>query len=33
MLQKAACDNVEPLNVDFLTIDPFDSRFSLVTHV
>lgn len=33
MLQRAACDNVEPLNVDFLTIDPFDSQFRSVTHI
>lgn len=33
MLQKAACDNVEPVKVDFLTIDPSDSKYQPVTHM
>ncbi|KAJ3567885.1 hypothetical protein NP233_g6070 [Leucocoprinus birnbaumii] len=33
MLQKAACDNVEPVNADFLTIDPSDPKYASVTHI
>lgn len=33
MLSKANCKNVEPLNLDFLTVDPLDSKFAKVTHM
>ncbi|KAE9408384.1 hypothetical protein BT96DRAFT_697710 [Gymnopus androsaceus JB14] len=33
MLSKAKCKNVEPINVDFLAIDPMDSKYSKVTHI
>lgn len=33
MLSKAACDNVEPINADFLTIDPSDRKYASVTHM
>ncbi|KAG2063930.1 williams-Beuren syndrome critical region protein 20 copy A [Suillus decipiens] len=33
MLAKAACRNVEAVNADFLTIDPFHPKYSLATHI
>ncbi|KAG2058485.1 williams-Beuren syndrome critical region protein 20 copy A [Suillus hirtellus] len=33
MLAKAACRNVEAINVDFLTVDPSHPKYSLTTHV
>ncbi|KAI0312107.1 S-adenosyl-L-methionine-dependent methyltransferase [Amylostereum chailletii] len=33
MLAKAGCANTEPLNIDFLTTDPADAKFSQVTHI
>lgn len=33
MLSKAKCKNVEPVNADFLTIDPMDRKYSRVTHM
>ncbi|KAF5359423.1 hypothetical protein D9756_003304 [Leucocoprinus leucothites] len=33
MLQKAGCDNVEPVNVDFLTVNPSDPKYEPVTHI
>ncbi|KAF5392260.1 hypothetical protein D9757_001514 [Collybiopsis confluens] len=33
MLGKAKCRNVEPINADFLTVDPMDSKYSTVTHM
>jgi len=33
MLSKARCTNVTPINADFLTMDPSDPQFSLVTHI
>ncbi|KXN91668.1 Putative methyltransferase C2C4.06c [Leucoagaricus sp. SymC.cos] len=33
MLRKAACENVTPVNVDFLTVDPSDSEYASVTHI
>ncbi|KAG6909943.1 hypothetical protein DXG01_014212 [Tephrocybe rancida] len=33
MLSRAGCKNVEPLNVDFLTVDPHDPKYTRVTHI
>ncbi|KAG8703255.1 hypothetical protein FRC08_002986 [Ceratobasidium sp. 394] len=33
MVQKAGCNNVEPISDDFLAQDPRDSRFAKVTHI
>lgn len=33
MLAKAACQNVEAINADFLTIDPSHPKYSLATHI
>ncbi|KAJ7722752.1 S-adenosyl-L-methionine-dependent methyltransferase [Mycena maculata] len=33
MLSRAGCKNVEPLNADFLTVDPSDPKFAKVTHI
>ncbi|KAJ6468438.1 S-adenosyl-L-methionine-dependent methyltransferase [Mycena sanguinolenta] len=33
MLSWAGCKNVEPVNSDFLTVDPLDSKFAKVTHI
>ncbi|KAF8656783.1 hypothetical protein AX16_002335 [Volvariella volvacea WC 439] len=33
MLSKAQCKNVEPLNADFLSLDPSDPQYSQVTHI
>lgn len=33
MLATAKCTNVEPVNQDFLTIDPSDDKYRLVTHI
>ncbi|KAG5645555.1 hypothetical protein DXG03_005830 [Asterophora parasitica] len=33
MLSRAGCKNVEPLNVDFLTVDPLDPKYGRVTHI
>ncbi|KAL1748928.1 S-adenosyl-L-methionine-dependent methyltransferase [Schizophyllum fasciatum] len=33
MVSKAACKNVQPVNADFLTIDPNDEAYSAVTHI
>ncbi|KAF8072034.1 S-adenosyl-L-methionine-dependent methyltransferase [Lyophyllum atratum] len=33
MLSRAGCKNVEPLNVDFLTVDPLDPKYHRVTHI
>ncbi|KAF9064180.1 S-adenosyl-L-methionine-dependent methyltransferase [Rhodocollybia butyracea] len=33
MLAKAKCKNVEPVNADFLTVDPSDPKYSQVTHI
>ncbi|KAH8831525.1 S-adenosyl-L-methionine-dependent methyltransferase [Flagelloscypha sp. PMI_526] len=33
MLDKAQCTNVEPINLDFLTVDPKDSKYQGVTHI
>ncbi|KAJ7106472.1 S-adenosyl-L-methionine-dependent methyltransferase [Mycena crocata] len=33
MISKAGCKNVEPVNSDFLTVDPLDSKFAKVTHI
>ncbi|KAG6850690.1 hypothetical protein H0H93_009848 [Arthromyces matolae] len=33
MLSRAGCRNVEPLNVDFLTVDPLDPKYAQVTHI
>ena len=33
MLSRAQCSNVEPINSDFLTIDPNDERYRNVTHM
>jgi len=33
MLSKAHCKNTEPINSDFLTVDPNDAKFKDVTHM
>ncbi|KAJ3917093.1 S-adenosyl-L-methionine-dependent methyltransferase [Lentinula edodes] len=33
MLSKARCKNVEPVNTDFLLVDPMDPKYSGVTHI
>lgn len=33
MLDKARCSNVEPMNADFLAVDPTDPKFALVSHM
>ena len=33
MLSKATCRNVESVNVDFLTVDPSDPKYSAATHM
>jgi putative methyltransferase len=33
MLSKAHCENVEPLNADFLATDPSDPAYTSVTHM
>ncbi|KAG7451071.1 S-adenosyl-L-methionine-dependent methyltransferase [Guyanagaster necrorhizus] len=33
MLSKAGCQNVEALNLDFLTVDPQDAAYRKVTHI
>ncbi|KAF7972524.1 hypothetical protein HWV62_2193 [Athelia sp. TMB] len=33
MLSKANCRNVEPVNVDFLTVEPNDPTYATVTHM
>ncbi|KAJ7086076.1 S-adenosyl-L-methionine-dependent methyltransferase [Mycena belliarum] len=33
MLSKAGCKNVEPVNLDFLTVDPLDPKFAQATHI
>ncbi|TFK40253.1 S-adenosyl-L-methionine-dependent methyltransferase [Crucibulum laeve] len=33
MLSKTSCKNVEPINADFLTIDPSDLKFGAATHI
>lgn len=33
MLAKARCENVVPINTDFLAIDPKDPMYSTVTHI
>ncbi|KAI6039795.1 S-adenosyl-L-methionine-dependent methyltransferase [Pisolithus marmoratus] len=33
MLTKAGCKNVEAVNVDFLTVDPTDSKYGRATHI
>ncbi|KAJ7510374.1 S-adenosyl-L-methionine-dependent methyltransferase [Mycena galericulata] len=33
MLARAGCKNVQPLNSDFLTIDPSDPKFAKVSHI
>lgn len=33
MLSKANCRNVEPVNVDFLTVEPNDPTYAAVTHM
>ncbi|KAJ6631011.1 S-adenosyl-L-methionine-dependent methyltransferase [Mycena sp. CBHHK59/15] len=33
MVSRAGCKNVEPVNSDFLTVDPMDAMFKQVTHI
>ncbi|KAG6899090.1 hypothetical protein C0993_000994 [Termitomyces sp. T159_Od127] len=33
MLSRAGCRNVEPINADFLTVDPFDPKYTRVSHM
>jgi len=33
MLSRAGCKNVEPVNTDFLVVDPLDPKFQSVTHI
>ncbi|KAJ4480079.1 S-adenosyl-L-methionine-dependent methyltransferase [Lentinula aciculospora] len=33
MLSNAKCQNVEPVNADFLTVNPMDIKYSKVTHI
>ncbi|KAF7424276.1 hypothetical protein PC9H_009582 [Pleurotus ostreatus] len=33
MLSSARCQNVQPVNADFLTVDPSDTRFAGATHI
>ncbi|KIP08058.1 hypothetical protein PHLGIDRAFT_70105 [Phlebiopsis gigantea 11061_1 CR5-6] len=33
MLARARCDNVEPVNADFLTTSPSDAKFAAVSHI
>jgi len=33
MLSKANCLNVEPINVNFLTVEPNDPKYSAATHI
>ncbi|KAI6122173.1 S-adenosyl-L-methionine-dependent methyltransferase [Pisolithus croceorrhizus] len=33
MLNKAGCKNAEAINVDFLTVDPTDPKYGMVTHI
>jgi len=33
MLSKANCRNVEAINVDFLTVEPSDPKYSAATHM
>lgn len=33
MLIRSGCKNVEAVNMDFLTIDPFDQKYENVTHM
>ncbi|KAJ7914917.1 S-adenosyl-L-methionine-dependent methyltransferase [Mycena leptocephala] len=33
MVSRAGCTNVEPVNSDFLTVDPLDPKFAKVTHI
>ncbi|KAJ7220068.1 S-adenosyl-L-methionine-dependent methyltransferase [Mycena pura] len=33
MLSRAGCKNVEPINTDFLNVDPLDPKYANVTHI
>ncbi|KAF7327438.1 SAM-MT-RSMB-NOP domain-containing protein [Mycena kentingensis (nom. inval.)] len=33
MVGRAGCTNVDPVNADFLTVDPQDSKYAQVTHI
>ncbi|KAF8207171.1 S-adenosyl-L-methionine-dependent methyltransferase [Mycena galopus ATCC 62051] len=33
MVSRAGCTNVEPVNSDFLTVDPLDPKFAKATHI
>lgn len=33
MLDRAKCSNVEPMNADFLAVDPSDPKYALVSHI
>lgn len=33
MLARARCENIEPVNADFLATSPDDERFAAVTHM
>jgi putative methyltransferase len=33
MLAKARCQNVEPVNADFLAVDPLDPAYAAVSHM
>ncbi|EJD06767.1 S-adenosyl-L-methionine-dependent methyltransferase [Fomitiporia mediterranea MF3/22] len=33
MVEKAHCGNVEPTNVDFMSVDPHDSKYAGVSHI
>lgn len=33
MLSKAGCKNAEPLNLDFLSVDPLDTKYAKVSHM
>ena len=33
MLDRAKCSNVEPMNADFLAVDPSDPKYALVSHM
>ncbi|KAJ7056603.1 S-adenosyl-L-methionine-dependent methyltransferase [Mycena amicta] len=33
MIKRAGCTNVDPVNADFLTVDPQDPKYAEVTHI
>ncbi|KAF9466533.1 S-adenosyl-L-methionine-dependent methyltransferase [Collybia nuda] len=33
MISKAGCKNVEPINLDFLSVNPLDTKYAKVSHI